>query len=353
MSFYQPHAAQKKIVDTDVENVKKAEGEALYQPERVKKPFSISPQLLLVVFAIVAVGFFAYNALLWQNDDYLVEPPAEPGIRQQMMDFIAGNEGSVANTETLPDRLPISTSDMFDWQYYTVQKGDSVSKIASAHSLSMDAVIASNNMRNARAIREGDVLRIPNMDGIPYTAARGDGYESIAEKFAVPLNAILDANDVQSSELLTGTQLFIPGARMRSEDLKLALGELFIYPVRGRISSSFGWRKDPFTGERRYHSALDIAADTGVPVKASMDGKVNTCGFSPVFGNYIIVAHNGGYQTMYAHLNKISTIQGTKVRQGEKLGEVGNTGQSTGSHLHFAVYKNGRAVNPLDLLKLQ
>jgi murein DD-endopeptidase MepM/ murein hydrolase activator NlpD len=155
-----------------------------------------------------------------------------------------------------------------------------------------------------------------------------------------------------SSELAAGTQLFIPGAKMRAEDLKMALGELFIYPIRGRLSSSFGWRKDPFTGERRYHNAIDLAANTGVPVRATRDGKVTTVAFSPVFGRYVIVSHPGDYQSMYAHLNSTSVSQGAKVGQGDKIGEVGSTGHSTGSHLHFAVYKNGRAVNPLELLKL-
>jgi murein DD-endopeptidase MepM/ murein hydrolase activator NlpD len=137
---------------------------------------------------------------------------------------------------------------------------------------------------------------------------------------------------------------------MRSEDLKLALGDLFAYPVRGRLSSSYGWRNDPISGARRFHAAIDMAANTGTPVKASMDGRVATVGFNSVYGNYIILSHGGGFQTLYAHLNAVSVAQGAYVSLGSKIGEVGSTGYSTGPHLHFAVYKNGKPVNPLEYL---
>jgi murein DD-endopeptidase MepM/ murein hydrolase activator NlpD len=144
--------------------------------------------------------------------------------------------------------------------------------------------------------------------------------------------------------------LFLPGAKMRSEDIKLAIGDFFIYPLRARMTSPFGWRNDPFTGARRYHAALDLAAGMGTPVKASMAGKVATVGLNSVYGKYIILSHGNGFQTMYAHLSAVSVPQDSYVNQGAKIGEVGSTGYSTGPHLHFAIYKNGRAVNPLEFL---
>jgi murein DD-endopeptidase MepM/ murein hydrolase activator NlpD len=137
---------------------------------------------------------------------------------------------------------------------------------------------------------------------------------------------------------------------MRTEDLKLALGELFVYPIRGRLTSPYGWRNDPISGVRRFHAALDLAASIGTPVKAAMDGKVSTVGFNGTYGKFIILSHNNGFQTMYAHLNVTSVTQGSYINQGSKIGEVGSTGYSTGPHLHFAVFKNGRPVNPNDLL---
>jgi murein DD-endopeptidase MepM/ murein hydrolase activator NlpD len=214
----------------------------------------------------------------------------------------------------------------------------------------MDAIIASNGISNARRLREGEQIRIPNMDGIPYTVKKGDSLSRISSAMGAPLETILDANDIQSDTISAGTVLFIPGARMRSEDLKLALGELFIYPVRGRLTSPYGWRLDPISGVRRFHAAMDLAAALGTPIKAAMDGRVSSVGFNSTYGKYIILSHANGYQTLYAHMNLTSVSQGVYVNQGTKIGEVGNTGYSTGPHLHFAIYKNGRAVNPLEFL---
>jgi murein DD-endopeptidase MepM/ murein hydrolase activator NlpD len=241
-------------------------------------------------------------------------------------------------------------TETFAWSSYRVRRGDSVSKIAAAHALSMDAIIASNGISNARRLREGETLRLPNMDGIPYTVKRGDSLSKISASLGVPLEAILDANDIQTDTITQGTVLFIPGARMRSEDLKMALGELFIYPIRGRLTSPYGWRDDPISGVRRFHAALDLAAPIGVPVKAAMDGRVSSAGVNATYGKFIILSHSGGYQTMYAHLSAFTVRQGESVSQGAKIGEVGNTGYSTGPHLHFAIYKNGKALNPLDFL---
>jgi murein DD-endopeptidase MepM/ murein hydrolase activator NlpD len=95
---------------------------------------------------------------------------------------------------------------------------------------------------------------------------------------------------------------------------------------------------------------VDLAAPLGAPVKAALDGRISSVGFNSVYGKYIIISHSGGYQTMYAHLSVVSVRQGAYAYQNTKIGEVGSTGYSTGPHLHFAIYKNGRAVNPLELL---
>ena len=256
--------------------------------------------------------------------------------------------------ENSGDIIPLDLLETFAWQNYKVKKGDSVSKIAAAFSVSMDAIIASNNITNARSLREGAVLKIPNMDGIPYTVKKGDSLSGISQAKGVPLEAILDANDIQNDKITVGMNLFIPGARMQREDLKLALGELFIYPLRGaKLSSPFGWRNDPFTGVRSYHAAVDLSAPQGTVIKAAMDGKVSALGNNATYGNYIILSHPGGYQTMYAHLHSFTVKKGAELGQGVQIGTVGNTGYSTGPHLHFAIFKNGRAVNPLDFLNSQ
>jgi murein DD-endopeptidase MepM/ murein hydrolase activator NlpD len=308
----------------------------------------LNSRLIILSICFAALCGFSYYALLWNDSRIQLNPESDANTRKKMLAYVVsfGSEHLPA-----PETIPLALNETFSWNNYTVKKGDSVSKIAADHNLSLDAIIASNNLRNARLLREGEVLRIPNMDGIPYTVVKGDTYQKIADKMNVAIEAILDANDIQDDSINVGDILFLPGAKMRSDDLKMALGELFIYPVRGRLSSPFGWRKDPFTGQRRYHSAIDLAANAGVPVKAAADGKVTTVAYSSVFGNYIIITHGGGFQSMYAHLNSTNVKEGERVTQGEKIGGVGSTGRSTGPHLHLAIYKNGRAVNPLEYIK--
>ena len=271
------------------------------------------------------------------------EPPEETLVREQgLRPAVSDSNGG--------DEIPLDLTEVFAWQGYTVRSGDSVEGIARRFGLSIDAVIASNNLRNVRRLQAGEKIRIPNMDGIPYTVKSGDSYSLIANAFGTPLEAILDANDIQSEAINAGTVLFIPGARMDKNELRQALGELFAWPISGRISSGFGWRNDPFTGVRSFHAGLDISGPTGLSVKASSDGRVSAVGYNAVYGNFIIVTHSAEYQTMYAHLSKILVKNGASVNQGAVIGQVGSTGRSTASHLHFSVYKNKRAISPLEVL---
>ena len=305
--------------------------------------------LFLAALGIFYIIHSQGGSLDWTSRE-VVNSGKDHGVQYNLA-LYAGLNSQENISENLSETIPLDLTEIFEWQNYKVKKGDSVSKIAAAFSISMDAIIASNNITNVRTLREGEMLRIPNMDGIPYTVKNGDSLSGISKSMGVPLEAILDANDLQSDIINTGMNLFIPGARMNREDLKLALGELFIYPVKGaRLSSPFGWRDDPISGVRRHHAALDLSAPQGTPVKAAMEGKVLALGYNATYGNYIILSHPGSYQTMYAHLNTSTVRKGDSVSQGDLIGTVGTTGYSTGPHLHFAIFKNSRPVNPLDFL---
>jgi murein DD-endopeptidase MepM/ murein hydrolase activator NlpD len=316
-------------------------------PVWLRTPFWASPAPVCVLGGVALVSALILGI---PNAPVMALSPGEDRSIRTSLASYAGIAGAMPVSEERAGFIPLDLMETFTWETYKVQPGDSVSKIAAARSISMDAIIASNGIANARRLREGETIRIPNMDGIPYTVKRGDTLSKISTAMEAPVEAILDANNMDSDAITVGMSLFIPGARMRSEDLKLALGELFVYPVRGRLSSPYGWRNDPISGARRFHAAIDMAANTGTPVKASMDGRVATVGMNSVYGKYIILSHGGGFQTLYAHLNTVSVTQGAYASQGSKIGEVGSTGYSTGPHLHFAVYKNGKAVNPLEYL---
>lgn len=120
--------------------------------------------------------------------------------------------------------------------------------------------------------------------------------------------------------------------------------------VSTRITSHFGSRKDPFTGRVKYHGGLDVGGEVGDPIYAAADGKVTDAGVSTSRGNYIVISHPSGLQSHYMHLNAVSTTTGTTVKQGEVIGELGNTGRSTGPHLHFEIVKDGVLVDPADYI---
>jgi murein DD-endopeptidase MepM/ murein hydrolase activator NlpD len=121
-----------------------------------------------------------------------------------------------------------------------------------------------------------------------------------------------------------------------------------IAPVKGMLAYGFQWRRDPFTGQRAFHSGLDIVASMGMKVIAPADGVVTRAMREAGYGNVIYLSHGGGLTTRYAHLQGFAVRVGQEVRRGDAIGYVGNTGRSLGPHLHYEVLVQGRKVNPLD-----
>jgi len=135
-------------------------------------------------------------------------------------------------------------------------------------------------------------------------------------------------------------------------DGKLAQNFLMKTPLNGaRLSSSFGKRKHPVLGYNRQHKGIDFSAPTGTPIMAAGKGKVLKASYSKSFGYRVLLEHHGGYRTLYAHLKGFAKgiRAGSRVKQGQIIGYLGNTGMSTSRHLHYEVHKNGRAINPLTM----
>lgn len=118
-------------------------------------------------------------------------------------------------------------------------------------------------------------------------------------------------------------------------------------PVKGVLSSNFGYRDHPLEGTERFHYGVDLAADTGTAIACFADGTVTAVGESSSYGKYCTVTHANGCTTLYAHCGRISVSSGAAVKKGEKLGEVGETGMATGPHLHFELQKDGVYLNPI------
>ena len=241
---------------------------------------------------------------------------------------------------------------MLTFSSYTMERGDIIGHIAANAGLNEDTLISVNNIRNTRLMQIGQVIRVPNQDGIYYTVKAGDTLESIAARYNTTVSYITTVNELFSDAITADSSLFIPGARLDWVNRQEINGDLFIWPVTGRISSPYGWRRDPFgSGRREFHTGIDIAASHSAPVRAAMSGRVAHVGYNNVFGNFMLISHHSGYRTLYAHMHVVRVRAGASVSAGQRIGDVGSTGLSTGPHLHFTVYKDGVTVNPRTLMR--
>lgn len=317
-----------------------------------------NPQDATIVFAAVFVLLLASRSMTPAGVFYdLVTAPPTVSLPGEGV----GGGSSVLLQRIRPSQeysaiaedVPVSTEQFqkLAVEEYTLAEGDTLLGLALRHDLRMDTLVSFNQIDDVRRMRVGDTYRIPNRDGLLYTVREGDSLLSIANAHGTETNAILDANDMMSSEIAVGEVLFVPNARMDETELKLILGELFAYPVQARFTSGFGMRNDPFTGVRRFHNGIDLAGVPGTPIRAAMAGRV--VHIETQIGNYgrfVILRHDGGFQTLYGHLEGFAVRVGQYVSQGGIVGTMGNTGRSTGPHLHFSIIKNGSFVDPLEYL---
>lgn len=249
-------------------------------------------------------------------------------------------------------RIDTSAFELLSFQEYTVRPGDTISGIAERFGLNMDTILSFNQISDVRRMQVGRSFTIPSRDGLRHIVQSGETLSGIAGSYSSSVNAVLDANDLDTAVLQAGQELFIPDARMRETELKLILGELFVYPTVGRFTSGFGMRRDPFAPSIwQFHNGVDWANVVGTPIRAAMAGTVvHIESQTWNYGKHVVVRHPEGFQTLYAHLDSFAVREGQYVSQGQILGRMGNTGKSTGPHLHFSIIRNGSFVDPLDFL---
>jgi murein DD-endopeptidase MepM/ murein hydrolase activator NlpD len=281
------------------------------------------------------------------------------GVAAQLSDSLGAADPADFVVADLPDGVvmdiaidePAPPDDGLFYTVYRVVKGDTISHIAERYGVTSDAIITFNDVTNARTLSIGRYLKIPNMNGILYETRKSDTLDSIAAVYKISPDRIAELNGISGGSIEAGRRLFLPDARLSNIALREINGDLFAWPIRGWITSWFGWRNDPFTGLRSFHTGIDIGASQGTSIRAAMEGSVSAIGYSAVSGNYVVLAHHSGYSTMYAHLSSVAVRTGQRVSTSTVIGAVGSTGYSTGPHLHFTVQKHGRLVNPMTLLR--
>ena len=290
-----------------------------------------------------------------------LETSAEPEYEENLSSLLADVEKDIAAADAVEEAaiadasLKDLDSSIITYQTYRVKAGDMIGFIADAFDVTQDTIISVNNIRQSRLIQPGQYLKIPSMPGIIYTVKKnGETPATIAEKYKVNAEKCANANYVSlDTELKAGTSLFIPDAELDWATRQEINGDLFKKPIHARywLSSKYGWRDSPFNaGKRTFHGGIDMAIASGTPVYAALDGSVSATGYNATYGNYVIITHHSGYKTLYGHLSSINCRKGNFVYTNTMIGRVGSTGMSTGPHLHFTVYKNGKTINPLVVL---
>ncbi len=233
---------------------------------------------------------------------------------------------------------------------HKVNAGETLWDIALAYGVSIDTISSANDMKNKNYLSIGQELQIPSVNGVLHQVATGESLWEISERYNVPVDEITRVNEISDpSRIQPNTKIVIPGAtQLRPRDVLLVNGQLqkaFDWPVRGRVSSTFGprWGK--------MHNGLDIAVSTGTSVKAAADGRITFAGWNGGYGILVIVDHGNGIETRYAHNSRLNVKVGQRVTRGETVAYSGNTGVSTGPHLHFELRYRNNPVNPQTYLR--
>ncbi len=181
----------------------------------------------------------------------------------------------------------------------------------------------------------------------------GDTLWDISLQFGISVNKIVEANDISDpNDLVLGQLLILPDVETAPvpQAGTASRSAVFSWPLTGSISSTFGWRVHPITNNTRYHEGIDIAAPSGTTVRAAGAGTVTHASWMGGYGRLVIISHGNGLETRYGHLSSYVVKSGQKVKSGEVVGYVGQSGDATGPHCHFEVRKNGQVRNPRDYL---
>lgn len=247
--------------------------------------------------------------------------------------------------------------------YINVEKGDNFWKIAREHHVNIDTLIGINLFWNDLKAREGRVVIVPSEQGIIEfindTTEIGnlrEIYGAADDDIVVQERTLFSIISDMFSDKKYPVAVFIRDARPMTKNMsanlagKFRLREMFRSPLGGRFSSFFGNRKHPIYRSTRFHNGIDIASPYGTYIGASREGRVVSTGWMGAYGKAVIVEHGDGYRTLYGHMSVIYARPGQQVRAGKVIGRVGSTGLSTGPHLHFTLWHNGRLLNPLDVL---
>lgn len=284
----------------------------------------------------------------WENGNGLERqggpgPTLEPTTIQENAVF-AHNPAAMDYADTVISGKRTSVAE------YTVQPGDSLSFIARDYGVSIESIMWANGLRDSNSIREGNILKIPPISGVIHTVKSGDTINTIAKKYGANAENIIAYNSLpQDGKLQINDELIIPDGKIATAGTPYTrtaisfahlpnLDNYFAHPTNdlGRISQWLHGR-----------NGIDIANSYGTAIYAAAGGTVvgtAVSGYNSGYGLFVKISHPNETDTLYAHLSKVLVRSGETVQKGQQIGNMGSSGRSTGSHLHFEVHG---AKNPL------
>ncbi|MDD4625513.1 MAG: M23 family metallopeptidase [Syntrophomonas sp.] len=235
---------------------------------------------------------------------------------------------------------------------YRIHKGDTLWSIARHYGIKMENLMMINRLDEKSILTVGKTLQIPGTNARVHIVKSGETLWQIANNYGIGLEELQQLNrDKPANKLQVGERLILPSAARslaltQSSSRGLSLGSgFYAWPIMGTITSAYGWRKSGF------HHGLDIAGKVGDPIRAAANGTVNCADYQPIYGRTIILEHDNGKKTVYAHLEKIYVEKGREVKRGKIIGTVGTSGRTTGPHLHFEIRAGDKTINPVQLLR--
>ncbi len=246
---------------------------------------------------------------------------------------------------------------------YQIKKNDNLWRIARRFGVHQHSIIGINKINNPDMMKPGRYINVPTRKGIYYKVDKGDTLNRIAVRHKISMKSIVAHNRLKGKIIRPGQRIFLPDAEEQREATTVAVKKIkaiqtiiaetlkFRWPIRGRITSGFGNRTDPLYGHRQFHCGIDISANVGTPVHAAADGRIIFSGWKAGYGNCVIVRHDRGFITVYAHNSKNVSEIDSDVRQGSVIAYSGMTGAVTGAHLHFEIRKYVNPLNPLRFLR--
>ncbi len=256
------------------------------------------------------------------------------------------NEGALVSSGPVgADVVAAAKESTGEISVYTVRAGDTLSHIAEMYGVTANTILWANDLPRATSIKEGQTLIILPIAGVRHVVKKGDTVGSIAKKYDGDADEILSYNEITSTaDLVVGATVVVPGGAIHTAPVT----KMSASPVRtsgSNASTGAGFLSHPAPGTIKTqglhgYNAVDFAAGVGTAIRAAASGEVivsKSSGWNGGYGQYVVIKHGNGAQTLYAHLSRNDVGVGAYVSQGEVLGAMGNTGRSTGPHLHFEV----------------